>query len=195
MYESKISELQEALKKLEASNAEIESAFGIEFVDPQTLEDAKRIKREISALESEQKKITSAQEAIADLLGKFLFFNNEEKCWRTERKPVRPNIEDSLSFYTEIEENGDYFNLRGSYYIDDDLHTRRTCAVATVSLKEVGEVQVWKYNVADLIDKIYEDNAETAAFRAAELKWVLAKLTSIIENTAREFSGRKIIVS
>lgn len=202
MYESKIYELQEDLKKLEGSNAEIESAFGIEFVDPQNLEEARRLKREIASLEAELKEIASTQEAIADILGKFLFFNKEEKCWRTEREPVRPNrINDSLNFYTETEGIGSSFKVKSVYYIDDDMHTHRVYTIAAVTLKGNKTATIFVDRVQDLVNNINSDAADTSAFRIAELKWVVAKLTKILEDggykvkkdTAMNFSGRVVV--
>ena len=203
MYESKIYELQEALKKLETSNAEIESAFGIDFVEPKDLEEARRLKREIASIEAELKEIESAQKAIADILGKFLFFNKEEKCWCTGRQPVRPNrINDSLSFYTEIKGIGSSFQIKGVYYFDDDMHTQRVYTIADVTLKGNKTAKILVDRIQDLENNIKADAADTAAFRVAELKWVVAKLTKILENgykvskdTTRDFSGRQIIVS
>lgn len=207
MYEAtRIEELQEALKKLEASNKEIESTFGIDFVAPENLEEAKRLKREIVSIEADLKEIASTQEAIADILGKFLFFNKEEKCWRTERQPVRPNgFEDSLNFYTETKGIGGVFQLKAVYYIDDDMHTQRVYTIADVTLKGNKTAKILVDRIQDLENNINTDAADTAAFRVAELKWVVAKLTKILEDGGykvnkdiiRDFSGRdrKIIVS
>lgn len=204
MYESKIYELQESLKKLEASNAEIESAFGIDFVEPKDLEEARRLKREIASIEAELEEIESAQKAIADILGKFLFFDKYEKCWLTGRQPVRSNkITDSLNFYTETEGIGGSFKLKGVYYIDDDMHTQRVYTIADVTLKGNKTAKILVDRIHDLKNNINTDAADTAAFRVAELKWVVAKLTKILENggykvskdTTRDFSGRQIIIS
>lgn len=207
MYESKISKLQEALKNLESSNAEIESAFGSEFVAFENLEEAKRLKREIASLEAELKEIASAQEAIANILGKFLFFDKGENCWCTGHQPVCPKgaADDSLSFYTETKGIGCSFQIKGVYYVDDDMHTQRVYTIADVTLKGNKIAKILIDRIQDLITVITSDDAYAAAFRVAELKWVVSKLTKILENdgykvskdTARDFSGRdrKIIVS
>ena len=200
MYESKISELQEALKKLEASNAEIESTFGAEFVALENLEKAKRLKREIASLEAELKEIASAQKVIANILGKFLFFDKGENCWCTGRQPVCPEgaADDSLSFYAETKGIGSSFQIKGVYYVDDDMHTMRVYTIADVTLKGNKIAKILVDRIQDLISIITSDDAYAAAFRVAELKWVVAKLTKILDDggykvskdTVRDFSGR-----
>ena len=174
--------LKKELADLIAQNEEIEKTFGTEFIDPENIAGVERLQYDIEVIERTEARLENFRAIMSEILGRFLFFDKENNCWRTERQPACEHS-DELTFVAQLSVDGNTAVIRAMYRCSSDHEHVDVFKVLdfTCNHSKFGKKgKIWNVIIDRCIDSIKRYNLKTTPYRVAEVSWVITKLEKIL---------------
>ena len=174
--------LKSELADLIAQNEEIKTTFGPEFIDQENIAEIERLQYDIEVIEKTVERVENFRAIMSEILGQVLFFDNENKCWRTDRQPACEHS-DELTFVAKLSVDYNTAEIRSVYRCSTDHEHVDVFKVLdfTCNHSKFGKKgKIWNCCIDRCIDAIKRYNVKTTSYRVAEIKWAMTKLEKIL---------------